>query len=54
MLPVKQALNIGLFGYHGGLYWGFNSDWDAIPDLHEIVENAALEFDELHRAAETA
>jgi WS/DGAT/MGAT family acyltransferase len=56
VVPIfaKQALNIGLFSYHGGLYWGFNADWDAIPDLHEIVEDAVLEFDDLHHAAVTS
>ncbi len=56
VVPIfaKQALNIGLFSYHGGLYWGFNADWDAVPDLHEVVEDTALAFDELRRAAEEA
>ena len=56
VVPVfpRQALSIGLFSYHGGLYWGFNSDWDAIPDLHQVVEDVELEFGELHRAAESA
>ncbi|MGI9590877.1 MAG: wax ester/triacylglycerol synthase family O-acyltransferase [Myxococcota bacterium] len=56
VVPIfaQQALNIGLFSYLGGLYWGFNADWDAVPDLHEIVEDTALEFRELHQAAETA
>ncbi|MDJ0847266.1 MAG: wax ester/triacylglycerol synthase family O-acyltransferase [Myxococcota bacterium] len=53
VVPIfaKQALNIGLFSYHGGLYWGFNADWDALPDLHEVVEDAALEFRALYEAA---
>ena len=49
VVPIfaKQALNIGLFSYHGGLYWGFNADWDAIPELHQVVEDAELAFREL-------
>ena len=34
----NQNLGIALFSYDGGLYWGFNADWDAVPDLHELVE----------------
>jgi len=33
----NQALGIALFSYDGGLYWGFNADWDAVPDLHDVV-----------------
>ena len=53
MVPLfsNQALGIALFSYHGGLYWGFNADWDRVPDLHELVEMLVLEFDELRKAA---
>jgi len=33
----RQALGIALFSYAGGLFWGFDADWDALPDLHELV-----------------
>ena len=33
----NQALGVALFSYAGTLYWGFNADWDAVPDLHELV-----------------
>jgi WS/DGAT/MGAT family acyltransferase len=33
----NQALGIALFSYNGGLFWGFNADWDAMPDLHDVV-----------------
>jgi WS/DGAT/MGAT family acyltransferase len=36
-LFTHQALGIALFSYAGSLYWGFNADWDALPDLHELV-----------------
>jgi WS/DGAT/MGAT family acyltransferase len=36
-LFTNQALGIALFTYNGGLFWGFNADWDAMPDLHEFV-----------------
>ncbi len=36
-LFTNQALGIALFGYNGKLCWGFNADWDAVPDLHDFV-----------------
>jgi WS/DGAT/MGAT family acyltransferase len=33
----NQALGIALFSYDGALFWGFAADWDAVPDLHELV-----------------
>jgi hypothetical protein len=37
----NQALGVALFSYDGRLNWGFNADWDVLPDLHELV--AAVE-----------
>jgi diacylglycerol O-acyltransferase len=51
-LPPEQALGIALFSYGGGLYWGINSDWDLVPDLHELVEAIDFSFRELCRAAD--
>lgn len=48
---VDNALGIALFSYDGGLYWGFNADWDAIPDLHEFVAYIDEEFEALRKAA---
>jgi len=53
-LPPEQALGIALFSYGGGLYWGINSDWDLMPDLHELIEAIDLSFRELCRAADEA
>jgi diacylglycerol O-acyltransferase len=50
-LFTNQALGIALFSYDGGLFWGFNSDWDAMPDLHDAVEAVETEFAELRKAA---
>jgi diacylglycerol O-acyltransferase len=50
-LFVNQALGIALFSYDGALYWGFNADWDALPDLHDLVEALEAEFGDLQRAA---
>ena len=35
----NQALGIALFSYAGRLHWGFNADWDSLPDLHDLVES---------------
>jgi len=45
----NQALGIALFSYDGGLYWGFNSDWDALPDLHDFVVAIDREFETLRK-----
>ncbi len=50
-LNRNQALGIALFSYNGRLFWGFNADWDAVPDLHNLVGAVAKEFDALQRAA---
>lgn len=47
----NQALGIALFSYDGGLYWGLNADWDARPDLHDLVDALATEFAALRKAA---
>jgi WS/DGAT/MGAT family acyltransferase len=46
----NQALGVALFSYAGHLYWGFNADWDAIPDLHDLVAAVEREFDRLRDA----
>ena len=47
----NQALGIALFSYDGGLFWGFNADWDAVPDLHDVVGDVEREFRLLATAA---
>jgi diacylglycerol O-acyltransferase len=46
-----QSLAIGLLSYEKGLYWGFNSDWDAVPDLHDLVLAVEAELEEIREAA---
>jgi WS/DGAT/MGAT family acyltransferase len=48
----NQALGIALFSYDGGLFWGLNADWDALPDLHELVGYLAEDFEALRKAAQ--
>jgi WS/DGAT/MGAT family acyltransferase len=47
----NQALGIALFSYDGRLWWGFNADWDAVPDLHDLVELVDAEAAALARVA---
>jgi hypothetical protein len=46
-LGSDQTLGVALISYVGELYWGFNSDWDVLPDLHDFVEGVRSEFEEL-------
>jgi hypothetical protein len=48
----NQALGVALFSYNGGLFWGLNADWDAVPDLHDIVGHLAADFEALRKAAQ--
>jgi WS/DGAT/MGAT family acyltransferase len=50
----SQGLGIALFSYDGGLFWGFNADWDAVPDLHDVVGAVETEFKLLREAAAVA
>jgi len=53
-LSVNQGLGIALFSYAGTLHWGFNADWDIVPDLHDFVADVEAAFAELSEAARTA
>jgi WS/DGAT/MGAT family acyltransferase len=48
-LYENQALGIAIFSYDGGLYWGFNSCWDRMPDLHDFVSAIDREFETLRK-----
>jgi WS/DGAT/MGAT family acyltransferase len=43
----SQGVGIALFSYDGGLHWGLQADWDALPDLHELVLGLQAEFEVL-------
>jgi WS/DGAT/MGAT family acyltransferase len=51
---VGQALGVALFSYEGALYWGFNADWDSLPDLHDIPGWVDEEFEGLRKLAAQA
>ncbi len=54
MVPLTDYLGLGivLFSYDGSLTWGFNADWDLLPDLHDFVVATTDSFAELRHAAQ--
>jgi len=46
-----QGLGLALFSYAGTLCWGFNADWDLLPDLPALVDAVASSFRDLHASA---
>jgi WS/DGAT/MGAT family acyltransferase len=53
-LSPNQAVAIALFSYDGGLFWGVNADWDAVPDLPDLIRALDREFEALCHAAAKA
>jgi WS/DGAT/MGAT family acyltransferase len=55
-VPLVDNLGLGvaLLSYDGKLCWGFNADYDLVPDLHSFVSNVRQSFDELSRLAHEA
>ena len=47
----NQGLGLALFSYAGGLYWGLNADWDALPDVHDFTAALTQEFGALREVA---
>jgi WS/DGAT/MGAT family acyltransferase len=50
-LFVNQGLGIALLSYNGKLCWGFNADWELMPDLRDFVRAIRDSFDEVTLAA---
>ncbi|HKJ25873.1 MAG TPA: wax ester/triacylglycerol synthase family O-acyltransferase [Myxococcota bacterium] len=48
------ALGIALMSYDGQLHWGFNADYDTMPDVHPFVEDVQAAYAELGRLADVA
>lgn len=53
MVPLfmNQGLGVALFSYAGKLCWGFNADWDVVPNVGEFVAAVDSSFRELSDAA---
>jgi hypothetical protein len=50
-LTDRLGLGIALLSYTGKLHWGFNADYDLVPDLDRFVYAVRASFDELRDAA---
>jgi WS/DGAT/MGAT family acyltransferase len=50
----NQGLGVALFSYDGRIHWGFNADWDVLPDLHDLVLTVDHELEVLASGVETA
>ncbi len=46
-----QGLGVAVFSYCGRLQFGFNADWDLLPDLHDLVRDVERNFAALHAFA---
>jgi hypothetical protein len=46
-LYQNQALGMALMSYAGGLHWGLTSDWDRVPDLHDVALRLGEAVEEL-------
>ncbi len=44
------GLGIAIFSYEGKLCWGFNADWELVPDLRTFVADLSASFEELRAA----
>jgi hypothetical protein len=40
---------VALLSYDESLFWGFNADWDAVPDLHDFAQAIGREFETLRK-----
>jgi WS/DGAT/MGAT family acyltransferase len=53
-LADNLGLGIALFSYDGTLAWGFNADYELVPDLDQFVQAIRASFQALREAAGVA
>lgn len=53
-LTDRLGLGIALMSYNGKLCWGFNADYDLVPDLSDFLDDIRDSFSELQELAERA
>lgn len=56
MVPLfdEMGLGIALFSYDGRLFWGFNADYDLVPDLEILPGMVKEAFSEISAAARSS
>ncbi|MCU0669918.1 MAG: wax ester/triacylglycerol synthase family O-acyltransferase [Myxococcota bacterium] len=52
-LVDNLGLGIALLSYAGRIHWGFNADWDVVPDLDRFVADTQEALAELLRVAQS-
>jgi diacylglycerol O-acyltransferase len=45
-----HGIGVALFSYAGQVYWGFNADFDIVPDVEAFAASIEAAFRELHTA----
>jgi diacylglycerol O-acyltransferase len=53
-LTDRLGLGIALMSYNGKLCWGFNADYDLVPDLDDFLDDVRASFEALRVLAEDA
>ena len=55
MVPLLPGggLGVALFSYEGKLCWGFNGDYEIVPDLPTFMADGGAAFEQLRAAAVT-
>ena len=55
-VPLMDHLGLGiaLISYDGRLFWGFNADYDLVPDLPAFVQAMREAFEELRALADVS
>ena len=53
-MPLIDHLGLGvaLMSYDGRLFWGFNADYDLVPDLSSFVKGIQAAFKRMRGIAE--
>jgi WS/DGAT/MGAT family acyltransferase len=51
-LAENLALGVALLSYDGRLHWGFNADYDLVPDLDDFVRHIETAFADLRSLAQ--
>ncbi|MEB2283075.1 MAG: hypothetical protein B6D46_03470 [Polyangiaceae bacterium UTPRO1] len=46
-LLESTGLGVAIFSYDGKLFWGFNADYELVPDLRDFVKAIAAAFRDL-------